>query len=728
MDVPKENDILLLADEKFDFDLSLSSSSANEDDEVFFGPLGHKERCVAASLELNHHIPEEALLPASESHFIWSPLPGEKFVEVYKEAHLLALQIESKSKNKAAQDVTAEDLWSQGVERFIQESKLKISLFEKENEMKKSPKSLKRETYYLSDSPLRDPPLQGTQTPSGMVLPSAPAQTQGRPHSPHSSLPVEPSTAHPPNQAGTQKKVISKLVRPRAFSVRGKNIHVATEQNPELIRAQSLSATLKPEQEPRKRIPASPSNMKILNEKESHRDVPPDKSSATRELASLPAGGSHLVQGKRSLPVPNKLGLKKTLLKLPGCAGGLSRKFSSSGSVSAVISRACASPAAGRARSSETASVPTGSYLPLQAGPVGASCRQSKWAAVAEVKVEAAKAPTPAALAQARTPEQGGPGQSSSSIWSQPSQLNTAGSVRRRDSYLLRRTRAVPTPTSQFKIPKFATGEPPDSATPKSCRAQRPQSCTSAGRVVVHSTPARHSSVAAPQSLVNSTRTPMSTKHVSALPTPASRRLSGLPFMTPKTVPRALASPLCVPARWLSSEPQKKSSVRAAPTRETHSKATSRREDSSPDGSLSPLSAVPQALNFSPEKTGLTLSGSISTEVVLDAAQPPGDTPTSEAILVDIKLDQLAITPKAESTALIDIPLIDFCNSPEGHVVLGSESRPLIDLLINTPDMNRNTASKPPQEVGQLIDLASPLIQLSPEADKENMDSPLLKF
>lgn len=28
----------------------------------------------------------------------------------------------------------------------------------------------------------------------------------------------------------------------------------------------------------------------------------------------------------------------------------------------------------------------------------------------------------------------------------------------------------------------------------------------------------------------------------------------------------------------------------------------------------------------------------------------------------------------------------------------------------------------------QLIDLASPLIQLSPAADKENLDSPLLKF
>ncbi|XP_040493652.1 G2 and S phase-expressed protein 1 isoform X3 [Ursus maritimus] len=600
MDVPKEDDILLLADEKFDFDLSLSSSSANEDDEVFFGPVGHKERCVAASLELNHHIPEEPLLPASESHFTWSPLTGEKFVEVYKEAHLLALQIESKSKDKAAQDGTAEDLWSQGVERFIQESKLKISLFEKENEMKKSPKSLKRETYYLSDSPLRGPPLLGTQTPAGVALPSAPARTQGPPHSPRSSLPVEPRTAHPPDQAGTQRKVISKLVRPRAVSVRGKNIHVATEQ-------------------PMKRIPASPSNMKVFSEKESHRDVPPDKSSAARELASLPAGGSRLVQGKRSLPVPNKLGLKKTLLKPAGYAGGLSRKSSSSGSVSAVISSTCASPAASR-------------------------------------------------------------------------------------------------------------GEPPDSATPKSCRAQRPQSCTSAGRVIVHSTPARRSSVAAPQSLVSSTRTPIITKHVSALPTPASRRLSGLPLVTPKTMPRALASPLCLSARRLSLEPRKKSSVRAAPTRGGNSKAASRREDSSPDGPFSPPSAVPQALHFSPEKSDLTFSRGISTEVELDAAPPPGDTSASEAILVDIKLDQLAITPKAESTALIDVPLIDFCNSPEAHLAVGSESRPLIDLLINTPDMKRSTASKPAQEVGQLIDLASPLIQLSPEADKENMDSPLLKF
>ena len=32
----------------------------------------------------------------------------------------------------------------------------------------------------------------------------------------------------------------------------------------------------------------------------------------------------------------------------------------------------------------------------------------------------------------------------------------------------------------------------------------------------------------------------------------------------------------------------------------------------------------------------------------------------------------------------------------------GSEGRPLIDLLINTPDMNRTTTSKPLHEVAQV--------------------------
>lgn len=143
-------------------------------------------------------------------------------------------------------------------------------------------------------------------------------------------------------------------------------------------------------------------------------------------------------------------------------------------------------------------------------------------------------------------------------------------------------------------------------------------------------------------------------------------------------------------------------SGRAAPTQRNSSEATSGREDSSPEGPLSPPSAVPQALHFSPEERDSTFAKSVSAEVALGAAQPAGDAAASEALLVDLRLDQLAVTPQAESTAPLDVPLIDFCNTPEARVPLGSERGPLIDLLLNTPDMDRNTAAKAPQEVGQV--------------------------
>ncbi|TEA32278.1 hypothetical protein DBR06_SOUSAS6610239, partial [Sousa chinensis] len=805
-------------------------NSANEDDEVFLGPVGHKERCIAASLELNHQIPEEPPLPAS-----WSPLTGEKFVEVYKEAHLLALQIQSNSKAKAAPAATPKGPGNQAVEGFIQESKLKIHLFERENEAKKSPKSLKRETYHLPDSPSRGPPLWGSQPPSGAALPAAPAQasrpqTPGPPHASCSSLPVEPGAAHPPDQAGAQKKVTSKLLLPRASSLRGKSIPSALEK-------------------PMKEKPAGPSRMKILNEKDSHSSVPPDKPCAARDIASLPAGGNHVVQGKRSLPVPNKFGLKKTMLKPPGCAGSLARK-SSSGSVSGASASVCASPAAGKAKPRDRPSIPadssqsntsqsgrTGLVLPrlcLQPGPAGMSCRQSQRPGVAESTAEQPRAPTRAALTQPQSPGQGGPGLNSHLSLSQSSQMNKTGSTRRRDSCLNSKAKVMPTATNQFKIPECSTDtdaltdgpfgaapgagpvdcvqqrllplpkrpqpdtplakvlplpgcrlvphrpavsrvEPQDSCPPLPRRGPQPSALLTSARSlrkavpvasqhqvhsghtfrrsswaewfhevcpqgcgrdpavehvqlcpVAHSTPARWSS--ASQSLENSVRTPVSRGRRSALPTPASRRLSSLPLATPKTVPRALASPLRVSARRLSSEPQKKSAVRTAPVREGDSRAAAGPSGWSPDGSFPPASAVPQALNFSPEKSDFMFSKSITTEVALDEAQPPEATTPSEALLVDVKLDQLSVTLRAAATPLGDLPLIDFCKTPEASVALGSGSGPLVDLLTNTPDADRRAVAKPCHEVGQLIDLASPLILLSPEADKENVESPLLKF
>ncbi|XP_077654585.1 G2 and S phase-expressed protein 1-like [Urocitellus parryii] len=326
---------ILLADEKFDFDLSLSSSSANEDDEVFFGPVGHRERCIAASLELNHQIAQQPRLPASDGPCTLSPLPAEKFVEVYREARLLALQLESHSREEGLPAAGAGSSWSQGVEKFIQESKLKMKLFEKEEEMEKSPKSLKRETYYLSDSPFPGLPPSGEPLlpASSLALPSTPARvgpvlTQGLPSS-SCPLPGEPGAVCPPDQGVPPKRVASKLQLPRASSVRGRPLPSALEK-------------------PKTERPASPSRVKLLNEKQPHRDVLLDKPSLALDAVSLPAHGSYLGQGKRSLPIPSKVGLKKTLLKPPGYTGSLTRKSSSSGSVSSRTSSVCASPGAGK--------------------------------------------------------------------------------------------------------------------------------------------------------------------------------------------------------------------------------------------------------------------------------------------------------------------------------------------------------------------------------------------
>ncbi|XP_043297250.1 G2 and S phase-expressed protein 1 [Cervus canadensis] len=617
METPKKEDILLLADEKFDFDLSLSSSSANEDDEVFFGPIGHKERCIAASLELNNQIPQEPPLPASERHFTWSPLTGEKFVEVYKEAHLLAFQIQSNGRTKAVQAAQPEDPGSQGVERFIQESKLKVNLFDRENEMKKSPKSLKRETYCLSDGLWRAPLLPGTQPTSSTALPASPAQasrpeTSGMPPASCPSLPAEPSAAQPPNQAGAPKKVASKLPPPRTSSLRGKSLHSAVEK-------------------PAREKPASPPGMKIQNEKGAHSSMSPDKPSTARDVASLPASGSHLVPGKRSLPVPNKSGPKKTMLKPPGCAGGLAGR-SSSGSVSGLSS---ASPAAGRAKPSERPGISVdsarssssqtgrmGHGLPrptLKAGPGGVASRQSQRPGAAEWPAEQPRGPPRAALPQPQTPDQGGPGPRSHCGLSQSPERGETGGTVRRGSCLNSKAKAVPAPANQFKIPGFSTGK------------------------------------------------------------------SQMNFNIPL--------PLPIPA---SS---------GSPTAAASAGATGQK---APRG-------VWQVRHLVKTADKSCWAGP-SVEFLV------------QALLVDVKLDQLSLAVEAVATAPDDRPLIDFCRSPKAAVALPSGSGPLADLLTNTPEAPRRAAAKPPDEVGQLIDLASPLILLSPGADKENMESPLLKF
>ncbi|NXK58910.1 GTSE1 protein, partial [Sylvietta virens] len=139
------SDFPLLTDEKFDFDLSLSSTSGNED-EVFVGPMGHEERCIAAS------IAAKKCVSASDDKLMWSPLQGEKFVEIFKEAHLLALQIETGSKNKETKISQSEEKENKIVETFVEDSKSKLKILRNKN-IEVTPRAVKRETFCVQDSP-----------------------------------------------------------------------------------------------------------------------------------------------------------------------------------------------------------------------------------------------------------------------------------------------------------------------------------------------------------------------------------------------------------------------------------------------------------------------------------------------------------------------------------------------------------------------------------------------
>ncbi|NXE22531.1 GTSE1 protein, partial [Ardeotis kori] len=145
------SDFPLLTDEKFDFDLSLSPASGNED-EVFVGPLGHKEKCIAVNIEAKESA-EKKSMPASDDKLMWSPLTGEKFVEIFKEANLLAMQIETGSKNEQTKMSQSEERENKIIEKFVEDSKSKLKILRNQN-IGKSPRVVKRETYCVQDSPV----------------------------------------------------------------------------------------------------------------------------------------------------------------------------------------------------------------------------------------------------------------------------------------------------------------------------------------------------------------------------------------------------------------------------------------------------------------------------------------------------------------------------------------------------------------------------------------------
>ncbi|XP_072198253.1 G2 and S phase-expressed protein 1 isoform X2 [Excalfactoria chinensis] len=693
----------LLADEKFDFDLSLSPASGSED-EVFIGSLGHKEKCIAVNVEAKSA--EKKRAPNSDDKLTWSPLTGDKFVEIFKEAHLLALRIESKSKNKENKISQSEENGDEINEQFVEDLKSKMKIL-KSCHIEKSPRAVKRETYCVGDSPAcmllpfqkeSDKLLSGDTTHilhvpadrSPVKIQSTPAEIISSP------LTQEQKTKE------KAKKATGKLLMPKLSSALGKSCTLTVEKA-----------------KPGKR--ASISTKIDSTSVGSSEDLISDKSSAASDVFESSLSGSSSVQDKKVLPAPNKPGLKKTHLKLPGVASGLARKStsSSSSSVSSVSSSLNSSlpisPIAKNGKSNATSKAGVSGSKPssstnrlslarptrvssLQTVNTERSSKQARLASTPKISSAASSAKSSASALTVPSEPEGSGIQRLRSLPSlqKLSQQNKDGSTTKGNLCLKPRARLLSVPAGQTQVPVKAGDITPNKSSTKATPSLGLTFCGKVGSAMAVSTPLKASEDGIfqipherPVSM-----TPASLKR-SALPTPV-RRISGFPAATPKTTPRTAFSPRIESVRQSSS-------FSTRTTLPAGSEQVKETRSSSSEDDPSPPPVQPLMLDFSPEKA--------VTEIIEDKLK--------EAEVQN----ELAEERQTKEVLLVDIGAENSFSQP-----LECGSRPLIDLS-NTPEVNKVIPLKPVfSEQIKLIDLSSPLITLSPDINKENLDSPLLKF
>ncbi|KAK1152842.1 proline/serine-rich coiled-coil protein 1-like isoform X1 [Acipenser oxyrinchus oxyrinchus] len=156
----------LITEETFDFGVDSPSDSLEvsleEEDEVFIGPVKHIERCVAKSIDLNIQKSGESRRRrrrrSKRGLWSWSPLSADKLEEISREANRLAMQLEKSS--------LKENTGRTG------EARAKLRVLKDEQEHRKNPRSPRRETYLVKNSPVKSL-LPSVDTESVCVSPLA---------------------------------------------------------------------------------------------------------------------------------------------------------------------------------------------------------------------------------------------------------------------------------------------------------------------------------------------------------------------------------------------------------------------------------------------------------------------------------------------------------------------------------------------------------------------------
>ncbi|XP_042191711.1 G2 and S phase-expressed protein 1 isoform X2 [Callorhinchus milii] len=145
MDLQPDIDLNLLSEEKFDFDSDIllsPTSDKSDEDEVFIGPLGHLEKCIAVAIDLN-------LEEKKPKETIWNPISADKLDDVFREANLLAQQYEKHIDQKTTKK-ESKRIQNKMVEQFIEESQIKLNCFNKGIDIPITPR---REAIVVQDSP-----------------------------------------------------------------------------------------------------------------------------------------------------------------------------------------------------------------------------------------------------------------------------------------------------------------------------------------------------------------------------------------------------------------------------------------------------------------------------------------------------------------------------------------------------------------------------------------------
>ncbi|NXP11513.1 GTSE1 protein, partial [Thinocorus orbignyianus] len=678
--------------------------SGNED-EVFVGPMGHKEKCVAVHVEAKENA-EKKYVPASDDNLMWSPLTEDKFVEIFKEARLLALQIKTGSKNEQTEISQTEEQENKIVEKFVEDSKSKLKILRNEN-TEKSPRSAKRETYCVQDHP-------ACQLPPCFQKKSDKLLSDDKMHALHTYPNGNPVKNHvSPTKMSSSPLTQEQKTKERNTKAPG-NLLMAKPSLP----PGNLLTTEK--SKPGK--PTSISTKRDLSSMGTSEDLLSDKSSVASDVSESSFNGSSSARDQKTLPAVSKPGLKKiTHLKLPGAARHLTRKtisssFSSVSSVNSSLNSSLPISPTGKNGKTSTLSKASANGSKFSSStnrlglvrPTRVSSLQAANAEKSRKQARSASTPKISSVVSLDQPaasatSSGAVGSGIQRLSSVPSlqklcQQNKSGSLTKESPCPKPRDRVFSVPTGQIQVPVKTGDTPSNKSAPKATPALGLPFCGTLGSAMAVSTPVKASADGIFQNFCFPERsvsmTPASVKR-SGLPTPV-RRTPGFPAVTPKTEPRMAYSPHPASLRQGFSFSSKKTLTAGSKQIKEGKTETSSEDD------ISPPPVLPLALNFSPEKT--------STEVV-------------ENEIKEAEEQKQLIEEKQTEAILVDIGI-----EKSLPCTLECDNRPLIDLS-NTPELSKITPLKPTiSEHVKLIDLSSPLILLSPEGNKENLDSPLLKF